>query len=259
MTKRSCLVTLCALMFTGLITGAQARTLNAIRADGTLHVLAPTDLYPFTFVAAGANAGFEIELLTTIATDLDLKVDIQHAPSNALFQALQDDKADVAVAALAITSTREQKVDFTQPTLCATMSIISADPSLQVATDLQGKTLGVTSGTLLETYVKHLDFPKTIKVYNNISDMTLALFSKQIDATFGYSIQKSFLEKLYPKYPVMFSPPLFSVPVGMAIAQDNLGLRAALNIELIKLMHDGRYAKLSQKYFGADFRCKHNG
>lgn len=258
MTKRSCFIPLCALAITVFGTSAHARTLNAIRADGTLRILASSDLYPFTFVTGGTSAGFEIELLTAIATDLGLKVDIQHAPSNALFQALQDDKADVAVAALAITSTREQKVDFTQPTLCATMSIISADPKLQVSTDLEGKTLGVTSGTLLETYVKHLDFPKTIKVYNNISDMTLALFSKQIDATFGYTIQKSFLAKVYPKYPVVFSPPLFSVPVGMALAQNNLGLRAALNIGLIKVMHDGRYDKLNQKYFNADLHCKHS-
>ncbi len=242
-----------------LAASAQARTLSEIRAVGTLRVIAPDDLYPFTFVAGGANAGFEIELLSTIASDMGLKVEIQHAPSSALFGALQDEKADVALAALAITSTREQKVDFTQPTLCAGMSIISADPKLQATTDLQGKTLGVTSGTILESFVRHLDFPKTIKVYNNINDMTLALFSRQIDATFGYTIQKAFLTKLYPKYPVSFSPPLFSVPIGMATAEDNTSTRSALNIGLIKVMRDGRYDKLSQKYFGADVRCKRGG
>ena len=240
----------------GSLGNAQARALSAIRVEGTLHVLAPADLPPFSYVAGGVNLGFELELLGTIAADMGLKLDVQHAPSNQLFAALQEDRADVALAALAITSTREQKVDFTQPTLCASMSVISSDPKLQLHTDLEGKTVGVVSGTVLESYVQHLGFQKIVKVYPTINDVTLALFSKQIDATFGYTIMKPILEKLYPKFPVVFGPPLFSVPIGMAVPDNDATLRSALNIGLIKVMHDGRYEKLSQKYFGQDVRCK---
>jgi polar amino acid transport system substrate-binding protein len=247
---------LCTLAALSGFGSTQARTLSAIRQDGTLRVIAPGDLPPFSYAIGGNNVGFEIELISAIASDLGLKVEVQHAPSNQLFAALQDERADVALAALAITSTREQKVDFTQPSLCASVSVISPDPKLQLHTDLEGKTIGVPTGTIMESYVQHLPFAKTVKVYPTVSDVTLALFSRQIDATFGYSIMKPVLEKLYPKYPVSFGPALFSVPIGMATADSNTSTRAALNIGLIKVMRDGRYEKLSQKYFGSDVRCK---
>ncbi|MFC4454665.1 ABC transporter substrate-binding protein [Deinococcus sonorensis] len=235
---------------------AQARPLSAIRASGVLRVIAPADLPPFSYVAGGTDVGFEIDLITAIASDMNLKVEVQHAPSNQLFQALQDDRADVALAALAITSTREQRVDFTQPTLCAGVSVISSDPKLQLHTDLQGHTIGVPAGTIIESYVQHLAFQKSVRVYPTISDVTLALFAHQIDATFGYTIMKPVLAKLYPKYPVVFGPALFNVPIGMATAQDNATTRSALNLGLIRVTHDGRYEKLSQTYFGTDVRCK---
>lgn len=249
-------VTLSLLAALTVFGAAQARPLSAIRSEGVLHVMAPADLPPFSFTVGSSSAGFEIELLGTIAADMGLKLDVQHAPSNQLFQALQDEKADVALAAFAITSTREQKVDFTQPTLCAGVSVISSDPKLQLHTDLENKSIGVVSGTIMESYVQHLPFAKTVKVFPTVSDVTLALFSKQIDATFGYSIMKPTLDKLYPKYPTVFGPVLFSVPIGMATGEKNASLRSALNIGLIKVMRDGRYDKLSQKYFGADVRCK---
>ncbi|ULH16738.1 ABC transporter substrate-binding protein [Deinococcus sp. KNUC1210] len=236
--------------------GAQARPLSAIRADGTLRVIAPADLPPFSFTAGGADIGFEIELISSLAADMGLKVQVLHAPSNELFDALINDRADVALAALAITSTREQKVDFTQPTMCAGVSVISADPKLQLHTDLENKTIGVPAGTIMESYVRHLPFPKTVRVYGTVSDVTLALIAHQIDATFGYAVMKPSVERLYPKYPVVFGPVLYSVPIGMATAQDNSTLRSALNIAMIKVTRDGRYDKLSQKYFSADVRCK---
>ncbi|WP_407568634.1 substrate-binding periplasmic protein [Deinococcus altitudinis] len=244
------------LLTLSLLGSAQARPLSAVRTEGVLHVLAPTDLPPFSFTAGGSNVGFEIELITNLAADMGLKVDVQHAPSNQLFAAVQDGRADVALAAFAITSTREQKVDFTQPTMCAGVSVISADPKLQLHTDLENKTIGVVSGTIMESYVQHLPFQKNVKVYPTVSDVTLGLFSKQIDATFGYLVMKPVLEKLYPKYPVVFGPILFSVPIGMAIAEENPTLRSALNIGMIRLTRDGRYDRLSQKYFGTDVRCK---
>jgi polar amino acid transport system substrate-binding protein len=256
LTARASLFALTALLIAAALGSAQARPMSDIRADGTLRVIATADMPPFTFVEGGNNAGFEIELLTAIASDLDLKLEVQHAPSTAIFAALEEGKADVGLAAFAITSTREQKVDFSQPTLCAGVSVVSANPKLQLHTDLEGKKVGVASGTIMESYVKHLPFQKTVKVYPTLNDVTLALFSRQIDATFGYIEGKPMLGKLYPKYPVVFGPVLFKVPVGMAVAQDNGSTRFALNVGLSKVMRDGRYAAISAKYFGIDSRCK---
>lgn len=41
MIRRSRFIPLCAFLLTGLLTSAQARPFSAIRADGTLHILAP--------------------------------------------------------------------------------------------------------------------------------------------------------------------------------------------------------------------------
>jgi len=44
--------------------------------------------------------------------------------------------------------------------------------------------------------------------------------------------------------------------VAMAVAKGNKGLLDALNRALAELMRDGTYAKISQKWFGEDIRCR---
>jgi polar amino acid transport system substrate-binding protein len=48
---------------------------------------------------------------------------------------------------------------------------------------------------------------------------------------------------------------LFHERIGMAVAKGNKDLLEAVNASLARILANGTYAKLSNKYFGEDIRC----
>ncbi|MDB5044412.1 MAG: amino acid transporter substrate-binding protein [Deinococcus sp.] len=249
---------LTATLMTLLLTApsAQARTLAQIRTSGVLRVATPADVPPFTLANAGKHFGFEVELLEALAADLGVKLSFEVARIDQLTTLLQEDRVDVAFSALGITSTRENKIDFTAPTACVGVSVISLDPKLNLHTDLKGKKIGVIAGSIMTSYVQKLPFEKQVNVYPSNNDVVMAVFSRAVDATVAYSVAEGMVKKLYPKANIHFGPELWSVPIGMMVRQDNNSTRLALNASLNKFQQGPAYAALSTKYFGRDLRCK---
>ncbi|UQN06561.1 ABC transporter substrate-binding protein [Deinococcus sp. QL22] len=250
--------TLTATLLTLLLAAphAEARTLSQIKASGVLRVATPADVPPFSLVNAGKHFGFEAELIEALAADLGVKVSYEMARIDQLTTLLQDDKVDVAFSALGITSTRENKIDFTSPTACVGVSVVSLDPKINLHTDLKDKTIGVIAGSIMTSYVQKLPFDKKVNVYPSNNDVVIAVFSKAVDATVAYSVAEGMVKKLYPKANVHFGPELWSVPIGMMLREDNDSTRFALNLGLIKMQRTSAYTALSTKYFGKDLRCK---
>ncbi|EYB68226.1 hypothetical protein DEIPH_ctg025orf0071 [Deinococcus phoenicis] len=234
---------------------AEARTLAQIKASGVLRVATTGDMPPFTVVNAGRYSGFEPELLEAVASDLGVRVSYETARGDQFVRLLQEDRVDVAVGAQGITSTRENKVDFTVPTACAGVSVASMNPGLQKHTDLVGKTIAVSAGSIMQAYVQKLPFEKKVNVYPTVNDVIFAVISRGVDATFAYTVMQPAIKKMLPKAPLSFGPELWSVPIGMMVREDNASTRLALNASLTKLMQSGSYASLSLKHFGKDVRC----
>ncbi len=65
--------------------------------------------------ADGVWSGLSIDLWRQIATDLDLPYELQERDLAGLLAGLEDGSLDAAVAALTITSQREEQMDFTHP------------------------------------------------------------------------------------------------------------------------------------------------
>ncbi|MPY65393.1 amino acid ABC transporter substrate-binding protein [Deinococcus sp. SDU3-2] len=235
---------------------AEARTLAQIKQSGVLRVASPGDLPSFTVADGPRFTGYEIELLQAVAGTLGLKVEVQKVAADQLIKTLQDDRADVAVGALAVTSTRENKVDFTSPTACAGVSVVSLNPALQKHTDLAGKSIGVGAGSVMHSYVQKLPFEKHVKVYKSTGDLMYAVISKAVDASFAYTVMEPAAKRTFPKVKLHFGPELWSVPIGFMVREDNDSTRLALNAAIQNYFATNSYAFLSAKHFGKDVRCK---
>ncbi|AZI43154.1 amino acid ABC transporter substrate-binding protein [Deinococcus psychrotolerans] len=246
------LLSLCSLMILPL---AQARTLRDIKKEGVLHVNS-LELPPFSYKTADGYTGFETELITMLASDLGLKIDFSPMLLDTIVSDLKEGRADAAVGGLGITSTRENQVGFTRPFLCAGMSVVSRDPAIQTRFDLENKTVGVLSGSTIQSFVQKLPFPKKAVVFATVNDLIYAIATGKVDATLGYKVSGPIMTKLYPKAGVLYGPVQWSIPVGAMLSDGDNSLRLALNGALAKSMQDGRYAQLSAKYFGENLRCK---
>ncbi|ADV67275.1 substrate-binding periplasmic protein [Deinococcus maricopensis] len=234
---------------------ALALPLTSIQKAGVLRLATAGDNVPYTSEVNGKFEGFEVDLANLIAAELGVKPQWERVSRDRLLGGLADDRFDLAVSSLGITSTRENKVDFTQPMYCASVVIISRDAAIQKHTDLEGKTVGVPAGSLLQSYIQKLPFPKKTLVYGSGKEIVTAMLSGAIDAAPVYRLAGLAALKAYPKANFHVGPVLWSVPTGIALAEDNTALRDAVNVALTKLQNDGRYEKLSRKYFGENIRC----
>ena len=71
---------------------------------------------PFSFVEHGQARGFSIELWQRVAQELGVQYELTWGKTvPELIDALKAGKADVAIAAISITSEREKVIDFSQP------------------------------------------------------------------------------------------------------------------------------------------------
>ncbi|MDL2343726.1 transporter substrate-binding domain-containing protein [Deinococcus sp. MIMF12] len=255
-TRRFLLSTLALAAGLSSLNAAEARTLAQIKQSGVLRVATPGDLPPFTVADGTRFTGYEVELLQAVAASLGLKVELQKVAADGLIKALQDDRADVAVGALGVTSTRENRVDFTTPTACAGVSVASLNPALQKHTDLAGRSIGVGAGSIMHSYVQKLPFEKQVKVYKSTGDVLFAVLTKAVDATFAYTVMEPAIKRNYSKVKVYFGPELWSVPIGFMVREDNDSTRLALNAAIQTYFATNSYAFLSSKHFGKDVRCK---
>ncbi|MEF2279143.1 ABC transporter substrate-binding protein [Deinococcus sp. YIM 134068] len=211
---------------------AGARPLSAIKESGVLRVATPGDIPPFTMGTSVQPSGFEIELIEQLAADLGVNVSYERVRLDGLTKALQENRADVALGALAHTSTRENRTDFTRPTVCAGVALVSLDPRLKEPKQLVGKTIGVSAGSVMQAYVQKFPFEKRVTVYSTNEELTMAVLTRNVDATFVYSAMQLALKRQFPKVPVNFGPELWSVPIGMMLGEDSDSTRLALNASL---------------------------
>ncbi|KQR08736.1 ABC transporter substrate-binding protein [Deinococcus sp. Leaf326] len=234
---------------------AQARPYDQIREIGVLRIGMPGDVAPFNLSAGKSMVGFEADLAQEVARGMNLRVIFEQVPADDLLTALDQDKIDLAMNNLVITSTRENRFDFSVPYNCSGVSIASLSTYDKNA-DLTGKTIAVPRNSIFETYVGKLPFDKTVKVFDTNVEVIRSVLTRQTDATYAFTAMGPTFQRLYPKLPIHFSPALWSSPNGIAIKGGNETLRQAVNVSLGRYLKTPAYKALLTKYFAQDTSCK---
>jgi putrescine:ornithine antiporter len=100
-----------------------ATTLERVKANGTLKLGYRTDARPFSFKDGSGNpSGYSVDLCNAVAEAVkaktgvaDLKVEWVPVSVDNQLQAVQQHEVDVLCAALTVTLSRREQVDFSQP------------------------------------------------------------------------------------------------------------------------------------------------
>jgi polar amino acid transport system substrate-binding protein len=127
------LVLVGGLLLPGAIT-AQAQSSSVTATPAALPIGKPLRvatrlLPPFAIEQKGKYSGFSLELWQKIADDMGVKFQI--TPYNTLpemLSAVQQNQADLAIAAISITAEREQKLDFSYPMFNSGLQILVRNP-----------------------------------------------------------------------------------------------------------------------------------
>ena len=227
-----------------------------------LRFLTSVDFPPFNFIdQTGKLAGFHIDLVRAICSDLDIepKCQIQAVPFAELRENLEKDAGEAVIAGMAVTAGLRRDFDFSRPYLRLPARFVvraAAPPAGESARALDGRSVGVVRASVHEAMLKAY-FPTLRPVpYDQPGDLLSALKKGTVDAAFGDGLQMAFwIAGPQAEHCCrLFDGPYFSelfLGEGLTVMtrKDEPAISAAIDHALLSLTRSGRLAEIYLRYF----------
>ena len=145
-----------SLTFANAESGKVYRTLDEIKASGTINIGVFSDKNPFGYVDEnGEYQGYDVYFARRIGEDLGLTVNYVSTEAANRVEYLETGKVDIILANFTVTAERAEKVDFALPYMNVALGVVS--PDSRVIKDLseigEGDQVIVISGTTAEDYL----------------------------------------------------------------------------------------------------------
>ena len=229
-------------------------TLDRIKADGTLTYAMSGQYPPFNyFNEQNQLTGFDVEIGQEIAKRVGAKPSPIATEWDGLIAGLTTSKFDMILGSMAITDERLKKVDFSIPYYrSGAQVIVPSDSNISGEDDLKDKIVGVVLGTTFETKARELG--ATVKTYKGDPDAFNDMVNGRLDSVITDKIVglNAIKKNNYPFK--LAGNLLYEEKMGIAIRKDSPKLLESVNDALTKMMEDGTYKQISEKYFSADIR-----
>nr|WP_230531334.1 transporter substrate-binding domain-containing protein [Microvirga roseola] len=226
----------------------------------TVRFLVDDDFPPLHFPGLdGAPTGFSVELARAACERLGITCTVQVRRFDTLLDALAAGEGDVVAAAIPLNAGLRQRFDVTAPYFKIPARFAARkDRNLPVpeAKTLQGKTIGVISGTAHEAFAKAFMPGTTLKPYPDLAAAQTALKGGELDYLFADALGLALWiggEESEGCCDFVGGPYLesrfFGEGVGFITRKDDDTLRRALDYALLQLWKEGKYAELYLRFF----------
>ncbi|KAB2902734.1 MAG: transporter substrate-binding domain-containing protein [Burkholderiaceae bacterium] len=235
---------------------AHARPFEDIQKSGKLIVATGGEFPPFNYFEGRKLTGFEIEIAEIVVRKMGLALEWKTMGFDSLLAGLQQDRWDLVVSSHGVTPERAKAVDFAAPHYCSGSSIVSRDPGIRTAAHLDGKVVGVQTGSTYLENVRKLTRPREIRNFPQDRDARTALATGRTDAWVTDKFVALAALQSNPEAKLQLGDALFVEHIAAAAGKGNGRLVAAYNQALAEALADGSYAAVSMKYFHTDIRCQ---
>lgn len=223
---------------------------NAGRGKGKpLSVGSDIPYPPFEQGKPGHYTGFDIELIEAIGKKIGRKPEVQDTSFETIFRDLAQGKFETVISAATITPEREKAVDFSNPYYLSEQAVLVKEGSpIKSLSELEGKTVAVQQGTTGQQLAKEKLGGSEIRAYPEGPDAVNALKSGTVEGVIidapvaQNAVEKSGGVEIAEKVPT-------EEKYGIAVAQGDTELLAAINRGLKEVEEDGTYAKIYRKWF----------
>lgn len=228
-------------------------------SSGTLTYGTAATFPPFeSKSSSGGLQGFDIDMITSLASSMGLKTKALDTDFDGLIPALAGRRTDIVNSAMYITDKRAAQVDFV-PYLVIGETLLTprGNPKKisRVPEDLAGKTVAVTRGAIGETYME--DYNKELKKKGLASmkimslpsnqDAMLAVKSGRADA-FDTSTPGAATTLAESKDYSIAATFKNDTKIGIAVRKGDTRMATALRQALDLFVKSGEYGKLLKKY-----------
>lgn len=237
-------------------------TLVGVSVAEELRVGIDGDYPPFSYVENGNLAGFEVDLSKALCEQLAVHCQLVHHGWENILPDLEAKKYDLVVASVSITTQRRYWVDFSNKYYSTPSRFVRRKGSnIDITGDsLKNKSVGVVLDSVQDTYVTDL-YNHMLKIKRYVDHTTLLnSFQKgETDLIVGDEIAlltgllrvpegKDF-EFVGPK---LNEPEWFGKGIGVAVRRGDQELKLKVNQAIADLRSNGRYQKITSKYFDFD-------
>ncbi|QPQ25356.1 MULTISPECIES: ABC transporter substrate-binding protein [Lonsdalea] len=249
------------LMLSVVSATASANQLADIKARGELvcGTLSTTEPLGFTDPKTLKIVGFDVDICQALAEQLGVKMVQKSLSVEARIPELQIGRVDVLSAALGYTAEREKQIDFSSSHFQVPLKVlVPAAAGYKTLADLDGKRVGMTSGSTSEYWLRK-SFPKIgVVTYHDSPSGFLALQQRKISGqAFSQTSGMRYLKAGKGKY-VFIDQAISWEPNALGIKKNEPELLAAVNTALGNLEKDGQLEAIWNKWLGSgtDYKIK---
>jgi lysine/arginine/ornithine transport system substrate-binding protein len=210
---------------------------------------------------SGAFEGFDIDLGNAICAELKVKCVFVQQGFDGIIPALEARKFDAILSSMTVTPQRAQQIDFSAEMYNEPTSLIAKKGSglLPTAASLKGKTVGVESGTIQESYAKAYWQPNGVNVvsYPGQDQVYADLLSGRLDASLQDSVEADYGFLKTPKGTdyelagnVTYDPKdVLGSYIAIGIRKDEPTLKSKIDKAIATILKNGTYKTIEAKYF----------
>ena len=233
--------------------GSTVASEESTTADENTLIMATNAFFePYEYYEGDEVVGIDAEVGKAIADKLGMEFKISDIDFDSIIPAIQSGKASMGMAGMTVTPERQESVDFSDSYAKGVQVIIVPEGSdIQTPDDLEGKNIGVQTGTTGDTYCTGDYGQEHVKQFNNGPLAVAALVNGQIDCVVidqepakNYVAANSGLKILDTAYA--------DEDYAIAIKKGNTELLDKVNGALKELQDDGTVQSIVDKYISAD-------
>src|SRR5271154_4631234 len=225
-----------------------------------IRFMTEVDYPPFNFAGPDGNpAGFNVDLARMICEELKVNCTVQMRRFDTLFDALNENRGDAAIASIAVSEQTRKRADFTDPYYRPSARFVArADRAILDVTPekLEGKKIAVVAGSAHEQYLRTLFTEAELRLFRDTDGAREALRRGEGDLLFGDGYGPSFWLNgassggccVFVGGPFVESR-YFGEGVGVGVKRGNDTLRLAINWALFRIWETGRFTDLWLRYF----------
>lgn len=226
---------------------AKIKTVEA----GKLTLATNAEFPPYEYHDGDKIVGIDMDIADAIAKKLGLEVQIEDIAFDSVILEVTSGKADIGLAGISATDERKQSVDFSDTyTTSKQLIIVKDDSPIKGSKDLEGKTVGVQTGTTGDILASDIKDVKPER-YDKGMDAVQALSQGKVDAVIIDSeVAKKFVEETSGLK--ILDEAFADENYAIAIKKGNKELLDSVNKALSELKSDGTIDSIIAKYIKAE-------
>ncbi|MBU8880488.1 basic amino acid ABC transporter substrate-binding protein [Bacillus sp. FJAT-29790] len=210
---------------------------------------------PFQSIENGVIVGFDADLLVELGKETGYEYEYVNLGWEPLFLEVKDGISDFGLSAITISDDRKQTYDFSVPYFLSTNKILVSEGSdIKSIADLEGKVVAIQNGASGQAALDKVlgKNNPNVKKFENNGLVIMELASGGADAAVA---DNATLEEYVKKNPdqklvVVEDKEGFDNEFYGMMFQKGSPLKAEIDAALTKLIDNGTYAEIYEKWFG---------